>query len=107
MKKSLNILIISTLILLFSITGCNSKETSKAEHTTRPQAQGQPASTEHVPTTEAPITTEANKELTLKITGVTSPVLPGEDATLEARTMPGAECTMFTMQPSGWRRIFL
>lgn len=120
MKKfsQLVLTIISSFILLFNVVGCSSPTTSVEDQTTITSA---PATTEaqntttlattttKVPTTTTKTqptttTTEAKQELSLEIISVTSPVSPGEDATLEAKTTPGAECTIVVLYKSGSSR---
>jgi hypothetical protein len=60
--------------------------------------QGTPGAPSLLPTSETSIASEG---LDLVILGVTSPVAPGGKATLEARTAPGAHCTITVYYKSG------
>jgi hypothetical protein len=68
--------------------------------TTTPPTTTPPTTTP--PTTTPPTTTPpSTTELTLEIVSVTSPVSPGHNATLVARTAPGANCDITVYYKSG------
>ncbi len=71
--------------------------TTQAPTTTTTQATT--TTTQPTTTTQAP--TSTTQELTLEIISVTSPVSPGQFATLTAQTAPGANCSIEVIYKSG------
>lgn len=99
------------LVGLVALTGCGQTTTTTSPvATSEPTTVSVPATTELAittsttgapPTSHATTTTEPDSALAIAIVDVTSPVSPGQTATLRATTTPGAECSIAVNYSSG------